>query len=138
MANYQTVKDGIAARLNALGYLESSQAADFKNAPANEYSSRYILKCLSGENQNNTIIDRFDDKQEWQIQIAFARSEQNDIIVLDAVHRAKDSIIKDLDKPANWTSFVKILKYEKWEVIEAPNYYILDIRLNILDQYIHG
>lgn len=138
MANYDTVKAGIVGRLNALGYLESSQSVDFKNAPANEYGNRYILKCLSGENQNNTIIDRFDDKQEWQVQIAFTRSEQNDIISLDAVHRAKDLIIKDLDKPDNWTSFVKMLEYKSWEVIETPNYFILDIRLNILDQYIHG
>lgn len=138
MANYDTVKAGIAGRLNALGYMESSQSVDFKNAPANEYGNRYILKCLSGENQNNTIVDRFDDNQEWQILIAFARSEQNDIISLDAVHRAKDLIIKDLDKPANWTSFVKMLKYEKWEVIETNNYFVLDIRLDILDLYIHG
>jgi len=121
-----------------LGYVESSQAVDFKNASANEYGNRYILKCLSGENQNNTIIDRFDDKQEWQVLIAFTRSEQNDIISLDAVHRAKDTIIKDLDKPSNWTSFVKILKYDSWKVIEIDNYFVLDIRLEILDLYIHG
>ncbi len=136
--SYDTVKSGIAGRLNAVGYLESSQAVDFKNAAANEYSNRYILKCLSGENQNNTIIDRFEDAQIWQIQIAFVRSEQNDIISLDAVHRAKDIIIKDLDKPSNWQSFVKILKYEKLEVLETPNYYVLNIRLYILDEYVHG
>ena len=138
MANYDTVKSGIAGLLNALGYLESSQSVDFKNASANEYGNRYILKCLTGENQNNTIIDRFDDAQEWQVMIAFARSEQNDILSLDALHRAKDAIIKSLDKPANWESFVKIMKYEKWEVIETPNYFVLDIILQILDLYIHG
>lgn len=138
MANYDVVKGGIAGRLNALGYQESSQSVDFKNASALEYSNRYILKCLSGENQNNTIIDRFDDKQVWQIQIAFVRSEQNDIVSLDAVHRAKDIIIKDLDKSANWESFVKILKYDTWEVTEFANYYILSIKLEILDLYIHG
>src|SRR3990167_8358766 len=111
--SYDTVKSGIAGRLNALGYVESSQAVDFKNASANEYGNRYILKCLSGENQNN-------------------------IISLDAAHRAKDIIIKDLDKPSNWTSFVKILKYDSWKVIEIDNYFVLDIRLEILDLYIHG
>lgn len=138
MANFDTVKAGIVGRLNALGYTESSQSVDFKNAPANEYGNRYILKCLSGENQNNTIIDRFDDAQEWQILIAFVCSEQNDIVSLDAVHRAKDAIIKDLDKPANWESFVKILKYKSWSIMETPNYFVLDIRLSILDLYIHG
>ncbi len=137
MANYDTLKTGIAGRLNKLGYYESSQAVDFKNAPAMEYSNRYILKCLSGENQEETIIDRFYDKQEWQIQIAFVRSEQNDIVSLDAVNRAKDLILKDLDKPANWTSFVAMLKYNKWSITETPNYFILDIRLNVLDIYIY-
>ena len=136
--SYDLVKAGIAARLNALGYVESSQAIDFKDAPANEYSYRYILKCVTGENKENTIIDRFDDEQDWNIQVAFSRSENNDIVQYDALHRAKDLIIKDLDKPANWVSFVKMLKYEKWEVIETPNYFVISIRLKILDQYIHG
>lgn len=138
MANFDTVKTGIVGRLNTLGYLESSQSVDFKNASANEYANRFILKCLSGENQNNTIIDRFDDLQEWQILIAFARSEHSDVINLDAAHRAKDAIIKDLDKPANWESFVKILKYNKWTLQETPNYFVIDIRLSIMDLYIHG
>lgn len=137
MANFDTVKNGIVARLNALGYLESSQSVDFKNAPANEYSNRYILKCLSGENKEGTIVDRFYDAQEWQIQIAFIRSEQNDVVSLDALHRAKDLILLDLDDPANWTSFVKMLKYKNWAVTETPNYYILDIRLSVLDIYIY-
>lgn len=135
MANYLTVKAGIAGRLNSLGYVESSQPIDFIHAPANEYGNRYILKCLTGENQNNTIIDRFYDQQEWQILIAFGRSEQNDLSQYDNVHIAKDAIIKDLDKPANWASFVKMLKYKKWEIIESPNYFILDIRLDIWDIY---
>lgn len=138
MANYLTVKNGIAGRLNALGYSESSQTIEFKNAPANEYGNCYIIKCLSGENQNNSIIDRFDDSQEWQILIAFVRSGQNDVMQYDAAQLAKDAIIKDLDKPANWTSFVKMLKYSKFSISETPNYFIVDIRLSILDTYIHG
>src|SRR3990167_10877082 len=133
--SYDTVKSGIAGRLNALGYVESSQAVDFKNASANEYGNRYILKCLSGENQNNTIIDRFYDSQEWQILIAFARSELTDHTQYDIAQLAKDAIIKDIDKPANWESFVKMLKYKKWEIIETPNYFVLDIRLDIWDIY---
>ena len=136
--NYDTVKAGIASLLNGLGYYESSQIVDFKNAPALEYGNRYILKCLSGENENDIIIDRFDDRQEWQVLIAFARSEQNDISNYDEAQRAKDNIIKIIDKPANWVSFVKMLKYKGWEIIETPNYFVVDIRLSILDLYIHG
>ncbi|MDD2680436.1 MAG: hypothetical protein PHO03_06540 [Candidatus Omnitrophica bacterium] len=134
---YDTIKAGIAGLLNALGYFESSQAVDFKNASAQEYINRYILKCLSGENQEDTIIDRFYDKQEWQILIAFERSENNDITQYDAMHRAKDAIIKSLDKPANWASFAKVLKYDKCSITEMPNYYILDIRIYVLDLYIY-
>lgn len=135
MANYLTVKDGIADRLKALGYSECSDITDFKNVSANEYGNRYILKCLSGENQNNTIIDRFYDSQEWQVLIAFARSEQSDLVQYDIMQLAKDAIIKDLDKPANWTSFVKMLKYKKWSIEETPNYFVLSITLDIWDIY---
>uniref|UniRef100_A0A6H1ZDA5 Tail protein n=1 Tax=viral metagenome TaxID=1070528 RepID=A0A6H1ZDA5_9ZZZZ len=138
MANYDTVKAGIAGILNGLGLVESSDAVDFTNAPVTEYGNRYILKALSGENQNNTIIDRFDDKQEWQILVAFSRNEQSDIIQLDAAHRQKDIILKAIDKPSNWTSFVKIMQYEKWEIIETKNYFVIDIRVSIMDLYIHG
>ena len=138
MANYQTVKDGIANRLNGLGYAESSQAIDFANAPASEYGNRYIINALTGVNQNDQILSSFDDTQEWQILIAFERSEQNDIIQKDAAHRGKDAIIKDLDKPANWESFVKLLKYDRWEFIEVTNYFVIDIRLSVMDLYNHG
>ena len=131
--SYDTVKAGIVTRLSALGYAESSQAIDFKNAPAMEYNNRYIIKSLSGENQEDTIIDRFYDAQEWQIQIAFERSAQSDILNLDALHRAKDALIKDIDKPANWSGVAQMLKYKSWEVIEYQNYLVLDVRLSILD-----
>jgi hypothetical protein len=135
--SFDIIKTGIATRLNTLGYLESSQAVDFKNASANEYNNRYIIKCLSGENKEGTIIDRFYDAQEWQVLIAFERSAQSDIVHLDALHRAKDLFLKDIDKPANWAGVAQILKYNKWAVVEYPNYYILDVRLSILDLYIY-
>ena len=138
MANYETIKALIATRLKTFGYTESSQVVDFKNAPVNEYNNCYIIKALTGENQNNTILDRFDDAQEWQILIAFERSENSDIVQYDAMHRAKDAIIKDLDKPANWEGSVKLLKYNKWSITEFPNYYVLDVRLTVLDLYIHS
>jgi hypothetical protein len=31
----------------------------------------------------------------------------------------------------------KILKYKSWDVTETPNYYVLDVKLNVLDQYIY-
>ena len=138
MANYDTLKAGFASLLNALGLYESSKIVDFTNAPASEYGNRYILKCLEGENIENTIIDRFEDQQIWQILIAFDRSEHNDIIKYDEANRAKDAIIKAFDKPSNWSSFVKICKYNSWAVIDTPNYFVIDIRLLVVDEYNHG
>lgn len=135
MANYETVKAGISGLLGGLGYAESSQAVDFANASAREYENRYILKCISGENQEDTIIDRFYDAQDWEVQIAFGRSANNDIVQYDAAHRAKDALLKVLDKPANWVSFVAIMKYKSWEIIDTDNYYVLSIRLSITDIY---
>ena len=130
---YDTIKSGIATRLNALGYIESSQITDFKNAPVSEYGLRYIIKCLSGEMHDETIVDRFKDAQEWQILIAFERSENNDITQYEAAHRAKDALLKDIDKPANWAGIAEILKYKSWKLEETPNYYVLDTRLEIID-----
>lgn len=138
MANYDTVRKGITALMKGLKYRESSQMIDFKDAPVNEYGNTFILKCLSGENQNDTIIDRFDDYQEWQLLIAFGKSEFNDRFEYDAMHRAKDIILKALDKPANWESYVKMQRYDTWNIIDTANYFILDIRLFIMDLYIHG
>ena len=137
--SFDLVKNGIAGRLQGLGYSESLEAVDFKNASVNEYGSTFILKPLSGVmgEESETIVDRFYDEQEWQAQIAFCRSAQNDVIERDDLHRKKDLILKDLDKPANWSSFVRMLKYKAWEVAEFENYFVLTIKLLIVDTYIY-
>ena len=134
--SYDLVKNGIVGLMQGLGYQESDEAVDFKNAPENEAGMTFILKNLKGE-IDETCVDRFYDIQEWQVQIAFAKNAQNDLIIRDAMHRAKDTILITLDEPANWTSFVKIMKYKSWAVVETPNYYILDVRLQVTDQYIY-
>ena len=135
--SYDTVKSGIATRLNTLGYVESSQAIDFKNANENEFGNRYIIRSLSGEMKDEMVGDRFYDMQEWQVLIAFDRSENNDITQLDAVHRAKDLILADLDDPVSWEGIAKLLKYKSWEVTEENSYYVLNVRLSVLDEYIY-
>ena len=134
---YDTIKEGIATRLNTLGYTESSQAIDFKNAPANEYNNRYIIKPLSGEQRIENIVDRFVDDQDWKVEIAFEHSENNDITQLDALHRAKDLILADLDDPANWSGICKLMRYKSWELEDTNNYYVLRIALEILCEYIY-
>jgi len=137
---YDTVKTGIANLLKGLAYQESDEAFDFTDASSNEYGNTFILNCLSGvmdEEDSETIVDRFYDIQDWQIQIAFDKSANTDIINRDDLHRKKDIILKKLDKPTNWSSFVRVLKYNAWNLQETDNYFLLTINLKIVDQYIY-
>ena len=133
--SFDTVYAGIVGRLNALGYAESSDVTDFKNASSEEYGNTFILKCVSGEMGLENKSNGFDDAQEWQVRIAFKRNDQSEVIALQETHRKKDAILADLDNPVRWESFVKMLKYKSWTVIETPNYFILDVRLHVLDTY---
>ena len=137
---YDTVKTGIANLLKGLAYQESDEAFDFTDASSNEYGNTFILNCLSGvmdEEDSETIVDRFYDIQDWQIQIAFDKSANTDVINRDDLHRKKDTILKTLDKPTNWSSFVRVLKYNAWNLQETDNYFLLTINLKIVDQYIY-
>jgi len=137
---YDTVKTGIANLLKGLAYQESEEAFDFTDASSNEYGNTFILNCLSGvmdEEDSETIVDRFYDIQDWQIQIAFDKSANTDIINRDDLHRKKDIILKKLDKPTNWSSFVRVLKYNAWNLQETDNYFLLTINLKIVDTYIY-
>ena len=137
---YDTVKTGIANLLKGLAYQESEEAFDFTDASSNTYGNTFILNCLSGEmdeQDSETIVDRFYDIQDWQIQIAFDKSANTDIINRDDLHRKKDIILKKLDKPTNWSSFVRVLKYNAWNLQETDNYFLLTINLKIVDTYIY-
>ena len=89
------------------------------------------------EEDSETIVDRFYDVQEWQAQIVFDKSANSDIINRDDLHRKKDTILKTLDKPANWSAFVRILKYKTWNLQATENYFLLTINLKIVDTYIY-
>ena len=137
---YDTVKVGIANLLKGLGYQESKEASNFADASSNEYGNTFILNCLSGEmdeEDSETIVDRFYDVQEWQAQIAFDKSANSDVINRDDMHRKKDTILTTLDKPINWSAFVRILKYKTWNLQATENYFLLTINLKIVDQYVY-
>ena len=137
---YDTVKTGIANLLKGLGYQESEEASNFADASSNEYGNTFILNCLSGamdEEDSETIVDRFYDVQDWQLQIAFDKSANSDVINRDDLHRKKDTILTTLDKPINWSSFVRILKYKTWNLQATENYFLLTINLKIVDQYVY-
>ena len=134
--SYDLIKNKIISRLNSLGYSEGTSTT-LEALSANEYGSCFIIKPLSGEMQDETLHTKFYDEQEWQIQLPFVHSSNNDLANLSQLHRSKDAIIKDLDNPTNWANTVRIQKYKSWDVIETPNYYVLNIKIKIIDEYIY-
>lgn len=137
---YDLVKERLVRTMGDLGYTESSKPFVFSSASANEFDRTFIVKAVSGENDEDnseTLSNRFYDIQKWQILLAFAKSELNDIINRDDLHRKKDSIINEIDDPTNWVSNVRIQKYISWEVEELENYYLLTIGIKVIDTYIY-
>lgn len=138
--SYKTIKDGIVGNLNALGYLEASQQFSFDGASAAEYGNTYILRPVSGQNEEGiteTMSDRFNDVQEWDVMIAIKKSANSDPINLDDLHTRRDALVNRLDKPTNWSSYVRLQKYLSWSVEDANGYYFLTIKLKIVDQIVY-
>jgi hypothetical protein len=127
----------LAGIVNAQGYSESNQVFTFGNAPSAEYQNTFIIRCLSGKADENspTLSTRFYDNQTWDIQIAFEKSSQSDTVNLDEIHRAKETLIKELDDPANWSTSTRLVKYNSWKIEEELSYYLLTITLDVVDTY---
>lgn len=136
--SYNLVKTGISNLMKSLGYAESSMIESFEGSSDAEISNTFICKCVSGQMDNDvseTLADRFYDKQKWEVMIAFPASSQNDNVNIDEIHEEKDTIIRTLDNPANWTSFATVLKYESWSIEMVENHLILTVTLDVTDVY---
>jgi len=134
--SYTTIRDGIAGRLKSLGLQESQEVFNFDDASSMEYGNTFILRCTSGQLSEETdeLNTKFDDVQEWEIQVAFERSSQSDLAQRDIAQLKREEIIKDIDNISNWSSFVKILRYSTWIIEELDNYFLLKINLRIVDR----
>jgi len=135
--SYDTVKNGLVETLELNSYAES-EYTDFEVAPTAEHGSTFILTALSGNMNDETISDRFYDGQSWQVQVAFSKSGQNDIIDRDQANRKRDTLIQELDDPANWQSYVRMQKYSSWALQELKSYFLLTIQIKIIDQYVYS
>lgn len=136
--SYDTVKDGIAGILKLQGYIESEDMNDFKNVSAQEYGNTFILNCVSGEANEpdtETMVARFFDQQLWRVQIALENSAQTSAANYDEAHRKKDILLRELDDPTNWSSYVRIQKYRNWSIEKTDNYFVLIIELKVIDTY---
>lgn len=140
--SYTTIKNGIAGILRSQGYQES-KTTDFESQPASVLNKNFIITSESGEvnegalGPSETISDRYYDKQEWTVKILFPKSDQNDVINRDQIIRAKDNLINKLDNPDNWSSYARVQKYLTWEIAEKPSFYVLTIKLKIIDEVIY-
>ena len=132
---FQTVKEGIAGILKGLELQESEQAFDFKNASENEYENAFILRCLSGEMQKEDLNVGFTDAQVWEIDVAFPKTSQSDLVNTDEIHRLKDSILSAVDNPDVWRTFVRMMKYKSWKLTNNPSHVLLTITVNVIDTY---
>ena len=135
--SHRIIKNGLIGLLNALGYSEASAIASYEGVSEQEYGNTFILKCVDGTQEDDSLVlyDRVHDKQTWQITFAFDRSSQNDIINLDVIQDKKDLILAAMDKPANWTSFARTMRYDNWKLETLDNYFLITLTLKVVDVY---
>lgn len=133
--SFDTIKAGLIARLRGLGYQESP-SIDVEDMASGEYGNTFIVRPISGENDEDTsetISSLVYDIQRWQIFVAFERSGQNQAVMTDEVQRKREALIQDLDDPASWASYARIQKYKTWTVEDKDSYFLLTIELKIID-----
>lgn len=138
--SYRTVKDGLVSLLGSIRLTESKEAFDFEGASSREYNNTFILLCDKGENDeevSESIASRIYDIQEWVVQVAFSKSSPSDIVSRDIMLTKKDEMINVFDKPSNNT-FTKLLKYKSWEISDLENYFLLTMKLKIIDTIVYS
>lgn len=134
--SYDAIKTGVTGIIEGLALAPSDAAFDFEQASTTEYGHTYILKPVAGDlsgEEADTLVDRVYDTQEWLLQVAFKRGKHLDATNLDEMHRKRDDLVKALDDPDNWTSFVRMMIVAGWEVEEFESYFVLNIVINITD-----
>jgi hypothetical protein len=138
--SFKTVYEGIRDIMEGLELAEAKHVYNYESAAENEFGNTFILKSISGtidDDMSEEIINKFHDAQVWQLQVGFNREETADVANRLLLHKKKESILSKIDNPANWCSFVRMLKYTEWEVVETDNYVVLQIELLILDTITH-
>ena len=136
--SFDGIKNQLVARLGVLGFAESKKAFDFTDAGASELGNTFILNRIAGEkDEGDSLVNKFDDTQAWNLMIAIAKSAHSDVVNRDKLSRKIDDVIKDLDNPTNWeniTNGAKFQEYQSWELAEEDNYFLLTIILKIKDE----
>ena len=135
--SYATIKKTIGDLLETLELAPASRIITFEDVSPNEYANTYILTAFEGEvdeERQGDLGDRLYDIEEWKIQIAFPRGTYSEKTELDKLHYKREDIIQKLDKPASWSSSLRMLRYKNWEPIQVlPDYFVLIINMQVID-----
>ena len=133
--SYDKVKAGLVAVLTAQSLAESKEAIDFSNAGAEEHEHTFILSRISGqEDPENERQQAFlYDDQKWQIQVAYNKTSESQVIQRDRLQELADLLIQKFDNPASWNTYCTILRYKSWTIKEVKSYFVLTIQLKVLD-----
>jgi hypothetical protein len=133
--SFDIVHNFIEGRVKALGYARSEQPFEFNDVPETQMGKTFILYPEAGEltDTGEELACRFHDTQVWNIKIAFAKSDMNDVINRNNAFRRIEAIIKDLDNPSNWMNDLRYLRYQSWEMVEQTNYFLIVIKILIQD-----
>ena len=134
--SFDIVSNYIQGRMKLLGYARSEEPFDFKNAPATEYGTTFILYPVGGEltEDGDYLSTKMYDSQVWELRLAFDKSDMNDVITRDMALRRIETIIKDLDDPNKWLGTLRYLRYKAWNIEELENYYLITIELMVQDE----
>jgi hypothetical protein len=132
--SYDIVNNGIKGIVTALGFAPS-QYSSIDSVPSEEVGNTFLLTPISGQNdeKSSETLSLLYDIQIWELQIAFQKSNQNQSINFDEINRKRDQLIREIDDPANWESYVRIQKYLNWRIEEKKNFYLLTMQIKIID-----
>lgn len=137
--SYDLIRNGLSDLMQGLG-LQVSRYATLEGVPSSEYGNVFLLATKSGlnnEGTSETLSDRVYDIQTWEIQIPFQKSNENQQANYDEINRKRDLIVKTVDKPGNWESYVRVQKFIDWEIEDRKSFFLLTIRLKIVDTIIY-
>lgn len=122
-----------------LGF-QISRYSGIDGVPSEAFGNVCLISALSGSNNersSETLSDRVYDVQTWKVEVPFQKSNENQSINYDEINRKRDLIIKTLDKPGNWESYVRVQKFIDWNIEEKKSYFLLTVRLKIVDTIIY-
>jgi len=99
--SYQTIKNYLARRMQALGYFESKKKLNFEDASEN-FDKKFIIENPESELGQDSVNLKFNPFRTFVIRVAKKTSELNLQGEYDIFQQAIDFIIKDIHSVNNF------------------------------------